>query len=53
MSQIPHIPQLSPALHRNARQAIQLMNRFPVNELDGSQLDDVDDADDAAKDLIS
>jgi superfamily II RNA helicase len=40
MSQIPHIPQLSSALHRNARQAIQLMNRFPVNELDGSQLDD-------------
>jgi superfamily II RNA helicase len=40
MSQIPHIPQLSPALHLNARQAIQLMNRFPVNELDNySQLE--------------
>lgn len=36
MSQIPHIAQLSPTLHTNAYKAMQLINRFPVNEIDSS-----------------
>jgi len=33
LSQIPHIPHISITLHHSARQAIQLMDRFPVNEI--------------------
>ncbi|MGB7443678.1 MAG: DEAD/DEAH box helicase [Coleofasciculaceae cyanobacterium] len=32
LSQIPHVPHLSEALKRNAIRAIQLLDRFPVNE---------------------
>ncbi len=32
LSQIPHIPHLSSALQRNANRAIQLIDRFPINE---------------------
>ncbi len=32
LSQIPHVPYLSEALQRNACRAIQLIDRFPVNE---------------------
>jgi len=33
LSQIPHIPYLSEALQRNAYRAMQLLDRFPVNEI--------------------
>lgn len=33
LSQIPHVPHLSDYLRRNARRAIQLIDRFPVNEV--------------------
>ncbi|MGL5923392.1 DEAD/DEAH box helicase [Chroococcidiopsis sp.] len=33
LSQIPHVPFLSESLRRNAYRAIQLMDRFPVNEV--------------------
>lgn len=33
LSQIPHVPHLPQALQRNAYRAIQLMDRFPVNEV--------------------
>jgi len=32
LSQIPHVPHLSETLKRNAIRAIQLLDRFPVNE---------------------
>jgi superfamily II RNA helicase len=32
LSQIPHIPNISSALQRNAHRAMQLIDRFPVNE---------------------
>jgi len=32
LSQIPHVPHISASLYTTARQAIQLMDRFPVNE---------------------
>ncbi len=32
LSQIPHVPHISTSLYTTARQAIQLMDRFPVNE---------------------
>jgi superfamily II RNA helicase len=32
LSQIPHIPNISDALRTNAQRAIQLLDRFPVNE---------------------
>ena len=32
LSQIPHVPGLSEDLQRNAREALQLMRRFPVEE---------------------
>lgn len=32
LSQIPHVPNLSEVLRRNAQRAIQLIDRFPVNE---------------------
>nr|WP_225938804.1 RNA helicase [Kovacikia minuta] len=32
LSQIPHVPYLSAELKANARRAIQLLDRFPVNE---------------------
>ncbi|MEL6319725.1 MAG: DEAD/DEAH box helicase [Cyanobacteria bacterium J06626_14] len=32
LSQIPHIPHVSPEVKRTARQAIALIDRFPVNE---------------------
>ncbi|NET56783.1 MAG: DEAD/DEAH box helicase [Symploca sp. SIO2E6] len=32
LSQIPHVPGVSEALQRNAIRAIQLLDRFPVNE---------------------
>ncbi len=32
LSQIPHVPHLPDALQRNAVRAIQLIDRFPVNE---------------------
>ncbi len=33
LSQIPHIPHISVSLQRNAYRAIQLLDRFPVNEV--------------------
>jgi superfamily II RNA helicase len=33
LSQIPHVPHLSESLRRNAKRAIQLIDRFPVNEV--------------------
>ncbi|MGQ4648267.1 DEAD/DEAH box helicase [Lyngbya aestuarii] len=33
LSQIPHVPHLSPTLKSNAIRAIQLIDRFPVNEV--------------------
>ena len=32
LSQIPHVPNLPDVLRRNAQRAIQLIDRFPVNE---------------------
>jgi superfamily II RNA helicase len=32
LSQIPHVPHLSESLRRNAYRAMQLIDRFPVNE---------------------
>ncbi|HEY9750284.1 MAG TPA: RNA helicase [Allocoleopsis sp.] len=32
LSQIPHVPHISPTLRQNAHRAIQLIDRFPVNE---------------------
>jgi len=32
LSQIPHVPNISPILVENARRAIQLLDRFPVSE---------------------
>nr|WP_211176449.1 RNA helicase [Brasilonema sp. UFV-L1] len=33
LSQIPHVPHLSESLLRNAQRAMQLIDRFPVNEV--------------------
>ncbi|HLO89082.1 MAG TPA: RNA helicase [Nostocaceae cyanobacterium] len=33
LSQIPHVPHLSDNLRRNAKRAMQLIDRFPVNEV--------------------
>lgn len=33
LSQIPHVPHLSDTLRRNAYRAMQLIDRFPVNEV--------------------
>ncbi len=33
LSQIPHIPHISTSLQRNAYRAMQLLDRFPVNEV--------------------
>ncbi len=33
LSQIPHVPHMSKALHSNANRAMQLIDRFPVNEV--------------------
>lgn len=33
LSQVPHVPHLSPSLKRNAYRAMQLLDRFPVNEI--------------------
>lgn len=33
LSQIPHVPHLSESLRRNAKRAMQLIDRFPVNEI--------------------
>ena len=33
LSQIPHIPHISASLQRNAYRAMQLLDRFPVNEV--------------------
>ncbi|NCJ07437.1 DEAD/DEAH box helicase [Synechococcales cyanobacterium C] len=33
LSQIPHLPHLSPDLQKNAQRAKQLLDRFPINEL--------------------
>ncbi len=33
LSQIPHVPRISDSLRRNAYRAIQLLDRFPVNEV--------------------
>ncbi|WP_028082197.1 DEAD/DEAH box helicase [Dolichospermum circinale] len=33
LSQIPHVPNLPDVLRRNAQRAIQLIDRFPVNEV--------------------
>ncbi|WP_017306712.1 DEAD/DEAH box helicase [Spirulina subsalsa] len=35
LSQIPHVPGVSEGLQKNARRAIQLMERFPVQEMAG------------------
>jgi len=32
LSQIPHVPHLPKTLKTNANRAMQLLNRFPVNE---------------------
>jgi hypothetical protein len=32
LSQIPYVPHASEALQANARRAIQLIDRFPINE---------------------
>ena len=32
LSQIPYVPHASDALQANARRAIQLIDRFPINE---------------------
>lgn len=32
LSQIPHVPHLSPQLIGNAREAIEILDRFPLNE---------------------
>ncbi|MFM6199472.1 MAG: hypothetical protein ACKPE1_10080, partial [Dolichospermum sp.] len=32
LSQIPHVPNLPEVLRRNAQRAMQLIDRFPVNE---------------------
>ncbi|HSM83685.1 MAG TPA: hypothetical protein VLS96_18500 [Nodosilinea sp.] len=32
LSQIPHVPYISDTLRTNARDAKDLLNRFPVNE---------------------
>ncbi|ARV61538.1 DEAD/DEAH box helicase [Nostocales cyanobacterium HT-58-2] len=33
LSQIPHVPHLSESLQRNAYRAMQLIDRFPINEV--------------------
>jgi len=33
LSQIPHVPNLPVSLQRNAHRAMQLLDRFPVNEV--------------------
>ncbi|AKG22252.1 DEAD/DEAH box helicase [Calothrix sp. 336/3] len=33
LSQIPHVPHLSTSLQRNAYRAMQLIDRFPINEV--------------------
>jgi superfamily II RNA helicase len=33
LSQIPYVPTVSNSLKRNAVRAIQLLDRFPVNEI--------------------
>ena len=33
LSQVPHVPYISPELKLNARRSIQLLDRFPVNEV--------------------
>jgi hypothetical protein len=33
LSQIPYVPPVRESLKRNAIRAIQLLDRFPVNEL--------------------
>jgi len=35
LSQIPHVPNLPSSIKRNASRALQLMDRFPVNEIVG------------------
>ncbi|MFB2876113.1 DEAD/DEAH box helicase [Floridanema aerugineum] len=35
LSQIPHVPNLPDSIKRNASRALQLMDRFPVNEIVG------------------
>lgn len=35
LSQVPHVPHLAPSLKQNATRALQLMDRFPVNEIVG------------------
>jgi hypothetical protein len=32
LSQIPYVPHASESIQANARRAIQLIDRFPVNE---------------------
>jgi superfamily II RNA helicase len=32
LSQVPHVPHIPQALKTNANRAIQLIDRFPVNE---------------------
>jgi superfamily II RNA helicase len=34
LSQIPNVPHLSPELRLNARRAVQVIDRFPINEMD-------------------
>lgn len=35
LSQVPHVPHVSGTLKQNANRALQLMDRFPVNEIVG------------------
>jgi hypothetical protein len=34
LSQIPNVPYLTPELRQNARRAVQVIDRFPINEMD-------------------
>lgn len=44
LSQIPNIPYISAQLRHNARQAVQLIDRFPINEMEALQATPTSDA---------
>lgn len=48
LSQLPHVPHLPASIYTTARQAIQLIDRFPVNEssLGSNDLDEPSELDD-------
>ncbi|MGB3492777.1 MAG: DEAD/DEAH box helicase [Elainellaceae cyanobacterium] len=49
LSQLPHVPHLPPSIYTTARQAIMLLDRFPVNEA-ASSIKKVEEIDDAEED---